>query len=326
MKSRWIPSGRLVPGPGDLIFAIVLGLVLVGGRHGLFNDPGTPWHLRLGRQILASGSVPRHDTLTFTRDGAPWIDQSWGFDVLLAMLVDSWGWPVVIALTAIGLAGLYAAMTRGLVRDGISPLVAVLVAILAVAVGSIHFLIRPHLFTFAFVYLTLRACQQQHERGGWGIFAVPFYTAILANLHGGFVALPVIVATAAVGHAISGRWDGPRWRNWLRFTLAFLASGLAALANPYGLGLYRHVGNLLVSSGVTSLIVEYQPAPFGKPDAEVLEWVLLALVGLPVVSARRMERYQLAHLLVWLHLALTSIRNAPLFALAAAPALAALLD
>jgi hypothetical protein len=86
------------------------------------------------------------------------------------------------------------------------------------------------------------------------------------------------------------------------------------------------VGNLLVSSGVTSLIVEYQSAPFGKPDAEVLEWVLLALVGLPVVSSRRMDRYQMAHVLVWLHLALTSIRNAPLFALAAAPALAALLD
>jgi hypothetical protein len=54
--------------------------------------------------------------------------------------------------------------------------------------------------------------------------------------------------------------------------------------------------------------------------------VLLGLVALPVVSSRRIDRYQLVHLVVWLHLALTSIRNAPLFALAAAPALAALLD
>ena len=42
--------------------------------------------------------------------------------------------------------------------------------------------------------------------------------------------------------------------------------------------------------------------------------------------SRRTDRYQLMHVLVWLHLALTSIRNAPLFALAAAPALARLLD
>src|SRR5262249_29751484 len=60
--------------------------------------------------------------------------------------------------------------------------------------------------------------------------------------------------------------------------------------------------------------------------AEVLEWVLLALVGLPVLSSRRIDRYQLVHVLVWLHLALTSIRNAPFFALAAAPGLATLID
>jgi hypothetical protein len=309
-----------------VVFGVVLGLVLIGGRHGLFNDPGTPWHLRLGRDVLAAGAVPRSDTLTFTRGGTPWVDQSWGFDVLLATMVTAWGWSAVIALTAVGLAGLYAALARGLVRDGVSPLVAVVVAILAAGIGSIHFLIRPHLFTFGFVYLTLRACQKQHEHGGWSVAVVPIYTAILANLHGGFVALPMIVATAGVGHAISGRWDAARRRNLLRFAMALGASGLAALANPYGVGLYRHVGHLLVSSGVTSLIVEYQPAPFGKPDAEILEWVVLALVGLPVVSARRVDRYQLAHVLVWLHLALTSIRNAPLFALVTAPALATLLD
>jgi hypothetical protein len=317
---------RLVPGPADVVFAIVLGLVLIGGRHGLFNDPGTPWHLRLGRDILAALAVPTHDTLTFTRLGAPWVDQSWGFDVLLATVVGSWGWPAVVALCALGLAGLYASLASGLIRDGVSPLVAIVVAILAAAVGSIHFLIRPHLFTFVFVYLTLRACQGQHARGGWRVFVVPIYTAILANLHGGFLALPLVVFTAGIGHAISGPCDSQRRRNLLKFAIALSASCLAALANHYGFGLYRHVGNLLVSSGVTSLIVEYQSAPFGKPDAEVLEWVVLAFVALPVVSARKVDRYQLAHVLVWLHLALTCIRNAPLFALAAAPALAALLD
>jgi hypothetical protein len=54
--------------------------------------------------------------------------------------------------------------------------------------------------------------------------------------------------------------------------------------------------------------------------------VLLGMIGLPVLSARRIDRYHLCHVLVWLHLALTSIRNAPLFALAAAPALATLIE
>jgi hypothetical protein len=317
---------RFIPGPAELVFAIVLVLVLVGGHYSLFSDPGTPWHLRLGREILASGSVPRHDFLTYRRQGADWVDQSWGFDVLLAAVVGGWGWSAVVALTAMGLAALYAAMARGLIRDGASPMAAIVAAVMATAIGSIHFLIRPHLFTFGFVYLTFRACQRQHERGGRTVFLVPLYTSILANLHGGFVVLPLIAATAGLGHAVSGPWDAARRRGVLTFAAATALSGLAALANPYGIGLYVHVANLLVSSGVTGMIVEYQPPPFGKPGADALEWVLLALIGLPAVSSRRIDRYHLVHLLVWLHLALTTIRNAPFFAMAASPALASLID
>jgi hypothetical protein len=254
------------------------------------------------------------------------VDQSWGFDVLLAAVVDARGYSAVVVLAALGLAALYAAMARGLIRDGASPLAAIVATILATGIGSIHFLARPHLFTFGFVYLTFRACQRQHDRGGWSVVIVPLYTAILANLHGGFVVLPMIAATAGFGHAISGSWDPARRREVLKFAAATVLSGLAALANPYGIGLYRHVANLLVSSGVTKMIIEYQPAPFGTTGAEILEWVLLALVGLPVVSSRRIDRYQLVHVLVWLHLALTTIRNAPFFAMAAAPALATLID
>ena len=101
----------------------------------------------------------------------------------------------------------YAALASGLVRDGISPVVAVVVSLLMAAIGCIHFLVRPHIFTIALVYLTFRVCQKQHERGGWFVAWVPVFTVILANLHGGFLALPVIVATAAFGHAISGPWD-----------------------------------------------------------------------------------------------------------------------
>jgi hypothetical protein len=316
----------LIPGPSDFVFALVLVSVLTGGRQALFNDPGTLWHLRLGRDILGSRSVPRCDTLTFTRAHAPWVDQSWGFDVLLAALVDHCGWSAVVGLTAFMLAAIYGMMTRALIRDGISPVIAVVVALLMAAIGCIHFLIRPHIFTLAFVFIVLRLCRRQHEQGGSSIAWVPILTAILANLHGGFLALPAIVVTAALGHAISGPWDRPRQRETATFLLAFVASCFSALLNPYGWELYQHVGNLLVYSGVTSLISEYQPAPFGKPEAKVLEMVLLALIGLPAIANRRVDRYHLAHVLVWLHLALTSIRNAPLFALVAAGPLANLLD
>ena len=162
----------------------------------------------------------------------PWVDQSWGFDLLLALVVDHAGWSAAAALTAVLLATVYAALASGLITDGICPVVAVVVTLLMAPIGCIHFLVRPHILTLALVYVTFRVCQKQHERGGWLVAWVPVFTAILANVHGGFLALPVIVATAAAGHAVSGPWDRARRRDVIRFGLAFVASCLAALINP----------------------------------------------------------------------------------------------
>jgi hypothetical protein len=320
MTRRWFP------GVVDAVFLLVLACVLIGGRFRLLNDPGTLWHDRLGRDILASGSVPRVDALTFTKAGEPWVDQSWLFDVGLAWLVEHAGWSAVVLLFALVTATVYACLARGLLHDGRSPIIVVLVAILSAGIGAIHFLVRPHMVTLGFVLITLRLCQRQHERGGRAIFWLIPLTALWANLHGGFLAGPLIVFSAAMGHAISGEWNAERRKAIVTFAVTGVLCLVAAVVNPYGFGLYRHVAQLLVTSGVTEMIQEYQPIPFGHPDSRVYEWVLLALVAVPTFVAGRMTRYELIHAAVWLHLSLSSVRNAPLFALAVAPGLARLLD
>ncbi|MFO0951368.1 MAG: hypothetical protein U0835_09510 [Isosphaeraceae bacterium] len=122
-------------------------------------------------------------------------------------------------------------------------------------------------------------------------------------------------------------WNVDTKRQTLRIAVCGVLCVAASLCNPYGFGLYQHVGRLLVTSGVTELIEEYQPVPFGKPDARIFEWILLAARG-PAdhrwgradVSVRAGTR------LVWLHLSLASVRHAPLFGLAVAPGLARVLD
>ncbi len=231
-----------------------------------------------------------------------------------------------MAVTALILAWIYRSLAQWLVKDGTTPLVATVVSILAAGIGTIHFLTRPHLLTFAFVLWTLRVCRTYHEQGGWSIWTVPLIVALWGNLHGGFLAGPLIVATAGLGEAISGPWNATRRARIRTYVVVFLLSLFSPLLNPYGIGLYRHVGELLVGSGVTQLIDEYKPAPFGQGEARVLEWVVLGLIALPVFSRRRPSRYDLLQALVWLHLALTSIRHAPLFAMAVAPMLSQLLD
>ncbi|SIN92758.1 hypothetical protein SAMN05444166_1651 [Singulisphaera sp. GP187] len=318
-------SRRIRLGVPDLVFGLVLVTILIRSQ-GLLNDPGTFWHARLGREIASTGAVPRVDTLTYTRDHVAWVDQSWGFDLLLAAVVDRWGWSAAVAATALGLATFYATVIRGLVREGASPMIAVVVIIPVFLIGTIHFLVRPHLLTFAFAWWTMRACRAQHDRGGWAIAIVPLLMVGWANVHGGFLAGPFIVLTAAFGHAFSGPWDKARQRNLEKYAAVLVLSLLTPLANPYGIGLYRHVANLLFTSGVTTLIVEFQPIQFGSGQARVVEWVLMALIALPCFTTRRMDRYNLVQTLVWLHLALASVRYAPIFALAMAPGLVQLLD
>ncbi len=313
------PACRIRPGIPDIVFGVVLVFVLIHGRK-LLCDPGTFWHARLGREIARTGAVPHLDVLAFTRNNVPWVDQSWAFDLGLASLQSRWGWTATIALAAVGLATLYAVLARGLIADGYPPLIATVVSLLAAWIGTIHFLIRPHLLTFVFVYWTLRACQAQHRRGGWAIASLPIAMVLWANLHGGFLAGPLIVATAAVGHAISSPWNRATAMNLAKFAVVLLICIVAPLCNPYGIDLYRHVA--LFTSGAASLTMEFGPMPFGQGQARVFEWVLLALIAIPTLTAGRMDRYNLAHALVWLHLALVSVRHAPLFALAVAPGLA----
>lgn len=326
MELRMLLRPRLRPGVPDLVFGFLIVGLLMAGRSRFLNDPGTFWHVRLGRDIIQTRAVPRVDTLTYTRDGVAWVDQSWVFDVGLAAIVDHWGWSGVVAATALILATVYTALVRNLLDDGVSPVIAIIVTVLAVGISSTHFLARPHLFTLLFVLWTARACQRQHERGGWKVAVVPILMIPWANIHGGFLAGPIIVATAAVGHAISGAWDAERKRNVGRFLIALLLACLTPLINPYGIRLYEHVAHLLVSSGVTELIDEYQPLPFGTGRARVAEVVILALIALPTFTRARLSRYDVVQVIVWLHFALGSIRHAPLFAIMAAPGLARLLD
>lgn len=318
---RW----SLQLGAPEFVFVFVAIGSLWRGRTRFLNDPGTFWHLRLGREMLATGAVPREDFLTSTRFGTPWVDQSWLFDLGLAWVVNQTGWAGAAVLTALVLGAVYAGLAYWLEKLGASWTVSAATAIIASTIGSIHFLTRPHIFTFAGVLAALVLCRRFHERGGWSIWAMPGIVAIWANLHGGFLAGPLIVFTAAAGHAASGEWDRARRRRVATFVAVGTTCTLAALVNPYSWHLYEHVMGLLVKSKVTDLIQEYQPVPWGRLDMLLLEMLVIGMIVLPVATGARPSLYDLAHVVVWLHLGMSSLRNVPLFALAAAPVVSQLL-
>ena len=311
-------------GVEDLIFLLVLGLGLGAGRHAFLNDPGTFWHLRLGRDILHSRDVPRTDALTFTRHGAEWVDQAWLFDVGLRWLWTITGWGGAVGVTALLLAWTYALLARGLIRAIPSSCSVFAAVLLAVGIGATHFLTRPHLFTFMGVAWTTLACRDFARGKSSGLAWTPLVVALWANLHGGFLAGPIIVLGSAIGFAISPIDREERRRGLGTYARTLALCTFAPLANPSGFGLYRHVWSVLRGSRVTDLIQEYQPPAFGSSETWALELAIVALIALPIVCRAAMSRHDLVQTLVWLHLALGSIRQAPLFGMVACAGLATL--
>ncbi len=311
---------------GDAVFAMITLILLAIGPAWLLQDPGTGWHLRLGRTILNDHTVPMIDTLSLLSRDRPWIDMYWLFDTSLAAWHHAFGWGGTLALTILGIAAIYRGLAIDLLRTGRSTSGVVAALVVAVALGAHHFLVRPHLLTLAgFAWLSKAGSDEiagRPSRYHWS----PIVMLVWANVHGGFLAgLSVLglVSLIQTERCVRGRLSIRRWGVSMIVGLAAVA---ATLITPYGWGLYEHVFGLLVTGDVTDLIQEYQP--FAWNDASALIFhatVVLVLVSWLRIRCR-LNGFEIILALTWMIAALLSRRHVPLFGIAVAPWIAQLWD
>src|SRR5271157_4235629 len=65
------------------------------------KDADFYWHLRTGDLIRQTGQVPRVDFYTFTRQGTPWIDLHWIFQVGISWVREHGGVPALTLAKAV---------------------------------------------------------------------------------------------------------------------------------------------------------------------------------------------------------------------------------
>ena len=93
-------------------------------------------------------------------------------------------------------------LLRHMVWRGANFLMAVVVMHLVMAASSIHYLARPHVFTFLFLAIALWLIDADRLAPSRRIWMLVPLTAVWANLHGGFLALPACLLILAAGSAI----------------------------------------------------------------------------------------------------------------------------
>src|ERR1051326_4084896 len=189
-----------------VVFTVTLlqVLFLSAGIPRLFHDSDTGWHVRNGETILSSRSVPRADGFSYTRPGEPWFSWEWLSDATFGASHRIAGLSGV-ALLGAGLIALPAYGTAHLTLSlGGNLFFTAAGTVLLLGVTSMHWLARPHLFSWILALVFLSIAERERQNTTRMLWALPVFAAIWANMHASFLLGPAILFIYAVGEWIVG--------------------------------------------------------------------------------------------------------------------------
>jgi hypothetical protein len=327
------PPRRLPPRLLDLladprrVLLVAAALAMFAACVDVLHDPDLFWHLRLGRWILDTHSLPHAEMFSFTAAGSPMTAHEWGSEVAFAALQSVGGLLLVaLAMAAVAWSGLLALALRA--RDRGAGLVAVALGLLLGARAAEPVLgTRPQVLTLALVCWTLLVAERHLARGGRWVWVLPPVVLVWANLHAGVVlglgALALLVGLEAVRRLAGGPGAAP----WRRMGGLAGAVGLAALlgcVNPNGPGLYRYAVSA-ASSERLKPITEWHSPDFSDPSNLGL-LVLLASFALMLALGGRLSLRDAGMAVAGFGAALVAVRNTSLAVALALPAWTSLLQ
>lgn len=274
--------------PRRALLAAVVILSAVVGLDAL-SDPDVWWHMVLGNWVLAHGQIPQTEMLSYTVNGVALAPHEWLSGVLFAWLNSEGGLFLLAAVMgAVSWIGLIAVALHGRLRGAGPVTIAIGLALGAKAAQPVLG-IRPQVFTFAFLAITLLLTELHLRRGGRAIWLLPPLYMLWANLHGGFVAGIAFMGLAAAVAVLAWRLRLPNHVPLSRgVSLGIVAVGCALFAcvNPQGIVSYRFALSEATSEGAKG-IIEWQPPNFTDPGLWPLLILVVAFVALGAYALRR---------------------------------------
>lgn len=326
-ETRRQQNWNWVPSLAEVVFVSVLGWLFFAGSGttALLADGDTGWHVRTGEYILANHSFPKQDLFSFSRAGQPWFAWEWLSDVIFALLHKAAGLAGVVLLGGVLIAATSAALFRYIVWRGSNVLVAIFLMLIASSASTIHWLARPHLFTYFLFTLTLWLLEADRRRPTRWLFALVGACVLWTNLHGGFMALLATLGLYLAGSVIEtvcGPTDSRDWSRAKRYGAVLGLASAATLVNPYTYHLHQHIFQYLRSSFILEHVMEFRSPNFRSEGMRYFEVLLLA--GLATVPAliRRRDISSALLILFWAHASLLSARHVLLYVVVAAPLVA----
>jgi hypothetical protein len=304
---------------GSIIFHVLWIATALRVLLPCFADPDLWGHVLFGN-VLLSGTLPAVNGFAYTAPQHPWVNHEILAETAMAAVFNDGGaLGLVVLKVVIGLATLFI-VWRAALRRSRHPGASAVATALAAAIMAPGLMIRPQLFTLLFLAATLAELAKEDFRPRRRAWALPLLAVVWVNTHGGVLA-GVGLAAIGVLVALAARMrEGGVTRRDAGMSLAFVAALVGALfVNPYGATLVRF---LLTDVTPAVPITEWAPVSPTDLSFALFKGVLLVVV-LGLLLGRRGRPPEVAVLAAATLAAFLHRRHIPLFAIAAAPLLAA---
>lgn len=321
----------LLPSIGTILWISTFFGVLLSGPRMINADGDLGRHITIGNYILDNRIIPLRDVFSHTMSAEPLTPHEWLAQVLFALAHRVLELNGAILLAALVVATAFWLVYRHSRAHSASLLTAAFVSVLGLLSASIHWLSRPHIFTFLLLALWMGVLYQLRRGGIRRWWLLPLLMLAWVNLHGAFIAGFVTWALCGIGVLWDAHVGSPEQREktpagfWKSYLLGGGSALLATLLNPSGFGLWSTSVGYVSNRYLVDHTVEYQSPNFHDP----ITWLLLLFIALLVLTlafrGRRTKAFYLFPSVAWLVMALYSARNIPLFIIVASPLLAQIL-
>ncbi len=244
-------------------------------------------HLSIGRLIIETGKPITIDVFSHTVAGTPFSPHEWFAGVLFFFVYSAGKVNGLVFLSALLLSSTFFIVYSLAVSLSGNRVFSFMLTVFGIMASSLHWIIRPHLFSMLFTAIWLGLLLVRATNKKWSILWFPALMLLWVNIHGEFVFAFLILASFIAGEIWKKTLDGDSYdrSTVVEYLKISVISFLASLINPVGIQVWQTILGYVGNDYMVSHTLEYQSPNFLEPKFAIF----LFLIGLSIflMSIRR---------------------------------------
>jgi hypothetical protein len=261
----------------DLLWLSLALLCILPIAFYLSITPHDYWfYVRVGKDIVQTGAVPRVDTFSYTYPGRPIFYQPWLSAVIFWFTYTFGGATLTFLLRGVCIASAYALIWILMSAAGTGTKLATLLIVPLGFSSSMNWSMRPQMFAYPLFALMLWLLWRWQNGRTKLLRLLPLVTFLWANLHGSFILAFILMGSAL----ILGTGDRKQLIIWSGLSL------LTTFINPRGIFVWQFVSDMLSSPSDQLFATEWRPPVNAGWQMNIFFGWLLLFIPLVAISPR----------------------------------------